>query len=297
MRRILLTMFVILSILLVGGCSSKKNLNHIFDTYEIETTEKIPYVYYDKLVLDNQIIDFREIVKNQYNGIFHEVYVIQDDIIWFGFSNIAINESDSRQWNIAVMHIDTKEINICYSGEFCLGFATNKAYTQNNNYSKNNQTDNGFYYDGKIVLTDYVKTVEYDLKTETSTEFMATSYEYPISAIEAEIIDYHTILFSKENNQKVFDVNQGKQSSKVFEKLYKLENKKNWQGKSYLSELFDKVQIVNNQIYIICRVINWHGETYAIVFQYNYDTNGCNYILHCFMDDVIGNKLYIVPKI
>lgn len=298
-QRISLALFVVLLSLLVGGCSSRKKINHIFDTYEIETTEKIPYVYYDKLALDNLIIDFGEILdENKYNWLFHEVYVIQNNTIWFGFSDIGSNENGSRQWNIASMNVDSKELNICYSGEFCLGFETDKVYVQNNNHSnESHQNDNGFYYNGKIILTDHVKTVEYDLQTKKSTEFMAGSYEYPTLEIEAEIVDHHTISFSKENKQKVFDVNHGKQKSNVFEKLYELEKEKNWQGKSYLSKLFDKVQIVNNQIYIICRVYNWDGETHAIVFQYDYDTNSCKYAFHCFMDDIIGNDLYVVPII
>ena len=134
-------------------------------------------------------------------------------------------------------------------------------------------------------------------KTNNSTEFIATSYAYPKLSIEADIIKRHTILFSDGNKEKIFDVKQGKQSSKVFEKLCELEKKKNWQGKSYLSELFDNVQIVNNQIFIICRVLNWDGETHAIVFEYDYDSNDCKYAFHCFMDDVIGNNLNIVPLV
>lgn len=300
MKRISFALFVILLGLLVGGCSSRKKINHIFDTYEIEATEKIPYVYYDTLISGNISIDFGEILdENKYNGVFHEVYVVHGNTIWFGFSDVKSNENGSSKWNIASINVSGKELDICYSGEFCLGIGADKVYVQNNNnHSKEGyQTDNGFYYDGKIVLTDRVKTVEYDLQTKKSTEFMARSYEYPTLAIEAEIVDHHTISFLKENKQKVFDVKQGKQTSNVFKKLYELEKEKNWQGKSYLSELFDKVQIVNNQIYIICRVFNWDGETHAIVFQYDYDTNSCKYAFHCFMDDIIGNDLYVVPII
>ena len=298
MKRISFALFVILLSLLAGGCSSRKNINHIFDAYEIETTEMIPYVYYDTLIFGNIIIDFGEILnENKCNGAFHEVYVIQDDTIWFGYADVKSNENDSIQWNIASINVSGKGFNICYSGDFCLEIGADKVYMHNNNnhLKEDYQTDNGFYYDGKIVLTDHVKTVEYDLQTNNSTEFMATSYEYPTLLIEAEIVDHHTISFLKENKQKVFDVKQGKQTSKVFKKLYELEKEKNWQGKSYLSELFDKVQIVNDQIYIICRVFNWDGETHAIVFQYDYDTNSCKYAFHCFMDDIIGNDLYVVP--
>ena len=274
-------------------------MNHIFDSYEIETTKKISYVYYDTLICDNTVIDLSEILyENNCNGVFHEVYVIQDDTIWFGYADVKSDGNDSTIWNIASLSVSGTDFNICYSGEFCLESGAEKVYMHNNNnhLKDDYQTDNGFYYDGKIVLTDRAKTVEYDLRTNNSTEFMATNYEYPTLVIEAEIVDHHTILFSKENKQKVFDVKQAKQTSTVFKKLYELEKEKNWQGKSYLSELFDKVQIINNQIYIICRVINWDGETHAIVFQYDYDTNVCKYAFHCFMGDIIGNDLYVVPR-
>lgn len=281
-KRILFASFVIVLTLLTGGCSSRKKINQIFDTYEIETAKTIPYVYYDTLIFGDIVVDFGEILnKNECTGVFREVYVIQDDTIWFGYADVKSNENNSTKWNIASINSKSKEVNVCYSGEF----------------SSQTKTDSSFYYDSKIVLTDDVKIVEYNLQTRKATEYSSKSYEYPTLLIEADIIDYHTISFLDGNKEKIFDVKQGKQSSKVFEKLCQLEKKKDWQGNSYLSELFDNVQIVNNQIFIVCRVLNWDGETHAIVFEYDYDSNSCKYAFHCFMDDVIGNNLKVVPLV
>lgn len=298
MKRIISTLLILALSLVIVGCSSGEKLNQTFDTYEIETKEKISYVYYDTLVYGDRIINFEEMLdKSEYRGTFHEVYFIQGDTIWFGFSNATKNEDGSKTWHIASINADSKEINICYSGNFGLKKGADKFYAQNNNrLSEGHQVDNGFYYDGKIVLTDRTKTVEYDLQANKIAEFAASDYEYPILPIKADIIDYHTVSFSKESREKIFDVKQARQSSIAFEKLYELEQEKNWQGKPYLSELFDNVQIVDDQIYIICNVFNWNGETHAIVFQYDFDTNSCKYAFHRFMDDVIGNNLYIVPQ-
>lgn len=298
MRRISLVLLVIVISILIGGCSSRKKINDMFDSYEIETAEKIPYVCYNTLVYNNATLDFDKLLdENISNGVFHEVYVVQDDIIWFGYSDVKRNENGAKKWYIASVTVDGSDLNIAYSGEFCLESEADQSYVQNNNSHMKEYylTANGFYYDGKIILTDHIKTIEFDLETASSEEFSVVDYKYPTLSIETEIVDYQTISFCKNSEQKIFNVEIGKQTSKAFKKLFELKEEKNWQGKSYLSELFDKVQIVNNQIYILCRVINWDGETHAIVFQYDFENNSCKYAFNSFMDDIIGNDLYVVP--
>ena len=300
MRRIFSIVLIVIILLSMMGCSSRKNLNNYFNDFKIETSQPIPYVCYDTLTFGNKKIDFSEVLKtNKIQGIFNEVYVIKDNTIWFGYSNIDKNENGSQTWNVASIVIDSDQLNLIYSGEFCMDNKADKTYTQNNNKNSGNLyvTDNGYYYDGKIVLTDKVKVVEIDMTTMESQEFLSTDYQHPTLSVEAEIIDHQNILFHKDSIQRTFDIKTGEQSSKGFKKLCQLEKKKNWQGKSYLSELFDKVQIVDEKVYIICRIINWDGETHAVVFQYDFDNHICYYAFHCFMDDVISNHLYVVPTI
>ena len=297
MRRILLVIFVCLQCLMVCGCLSRTELNNTFDGFEIETTNPIPYVCYDTLVYGDADLNLSQICKD-HNGELHEVYVIQNDKIWFGFGADETDEDGAMEWHIASVNISGNDFDICYSGKFGAESGADKGYQQNNNsLTSGYQTDNGYYHDGKIVLSDRLKTVEYDLQTSRATEFAEDRYGYPALAIEAEITDHFTISFSKENRQKTFDMGQGKQCSKAFAALCNLENERNWEGQSCLSGLFDKVQIIDEQAYIICRALNWHGETHAIVFQYDYETNSIKYAFHHFMGDLIGNNLYIVPTI
>lgn len=300
MRRALLVLLAIVISLFNEGCSSRKELNDIFDAYEVETAEKVPYVCYDTLVFHDVALDFDQLLDgNISDGVFHEVYAVRDDMIWFGYSDATRNENGAKTWYIASVAIDGRNFQIAYSGEFCSETEADQAYVKNNTSPAKERyfTANGFYYGGKIILTDHVKTVAYDLSTGNTMEFSAADYEYPTLPIEAEIIDHQTISFCKDTEQKIFDVETGIQTSAVFKELFELENKKNWQGKSYLSELFDKVQFVNHQVFILCRVMNRAGETHAVVFQYDFENNSCKYAFHCFMDDLIGNDLYVVPKI
>ncbi len=307
MKRIISIILLLLtSIFLLGGCiltqsiSSRREINRLFDSFEVETDEKVSYVRYDKLVVGDAVLDFDELLADsKYNGFLNEVYAIKGDTVWFSFTKHGKNENGSRTWCIAYMNVTDMSINICYSGEFCIGEGAYKHYKQDNNDSSliKHKTDSGFYYNGKIVITDFVKTVEYDLKAQKATEFMAENRDYSFG-ITTEIIDAYTINFTKGDNQKVFDINQSKQTSETFAKMFnELEKKQTYSGESSLSYLFDAVEIFENEIYIICRVLNYAGETHAIVFQYDFETNSCKYAFNYFMNDVISDSLYVVPTV
>lgn len=287
-----------MSLLLFSACSSKDKLTDMFDSFATETAESVAYVCYNTLTINNETLNLEKVLKqNGIDGIFHEIYVIQNDTIWFGYSDTKDN--GTKQWHIASTSMDGDILNIAYSGTFGLENEADKTYIQNSNSHQEDRysTANGFYYNGKIILTDHVKMIEFDLSTASAKECSTKDYILPTLPIQIEITDYQTIKFCKDSEQKTFNIETAKSTSEAFEQLYNMESKKNWQGKSYLSELFNKVQVVNEQIFIICRVINWDGETHAIVFQYDFKNNSCQYAFHCFMDDVIGNDLYIVPKI
>ena len=300
MRRIMLFFLAIVMGLFMGGCSSRAQLNDMFDAFGTETAEKVPYVYFDTLVLNDVSLDFGELLEeNVPGGVFHEVYAVRDGRIWFGYSAAGRTESGAKQWIIASVDPDGKNWNAAYQGEFCLGSGADQTYGRHTNCHSQDSygSANGFYDDGKIILTDHVKTAVFDLATAHAEECAATDYDYPTAAIEAEMIDHQTISFCRNSEQKIFNVETGSQTSTAFEKVCSLQNEKNWQGKSCLSELFDSVQIVNDQVFILCRVLNWSGETHAVVFQYDFENNSCKYAFHCFMNDLIGNDLYVVPAI
>lgn len=293
-------LFAIILCLLLSGCAQNKTLYDTFDAYDIEVDEQVPYVYYSTLVYNGREIDFRELLdKNTVNGSFHEVYVIRNKTIWFGYSDAKRNENGAKVWNIASVNSDGTGFNVVYSGEFCYKNESDQHYAQNNNsHSKDRYLkDNGFYGNGKIVLTDRVKLVEFDLETLKSEEILAENYEYPAMPFEVKIIDSKTIEFYRNSEKKIFTVESARKTSEAFEQLYELENEKNWDGISYLYDLFEKVQIVENKVYIICKVLNWYGETHAIVFAYDFEENNCRYAFHCFMDDIIGNRLYVVLEL
>lgn len=272
----------------------------MFNAFEVETSEPVAYVYYNTLVFQDKTLDFDELLKQKkIDGTFHEVYAIQNNIVWFGYSVAEIDENNAQQWYIASVTPDGNDLNIVYSGTFCLDENADQNYSQHNSSYEEEfySCNNGFYDNGKIILTDYVKTVEFDLTTASSQEVSTQDYNFPTLPVQVEILDYETIIFCKNSEQKTFNTETGETTSKALKKMLELKTKKDWEGESYLAQLFDKVQMVNGQIFILCRVINWDGETHAIAFQYDFEKNACQYAFHCFMDGIISNKLYVVPTI
>ena len=300
MRRFLSVLLAMIIVLLsCGGCSRTK-INNMFNSFEVETPEPVAYVYYNTLVFQDKTLNFDELLeKNGIDGIFREVYVIQNDTVWFGYSDTERDENGAKQWHIASVTIDGKDLNVAYTGAFCLSDKADQTYRQNNNSHKEERylNANGFYDDGKIILTDHVKTVEFDLNTVSSQEVSTQDYDFPTLPAQVEILDYETITFCKNSEEKTFNTETGETTSKAFKKMMELKTEKDWEGESYLSELFDQVQMVNDQIFILCRVTNWLGETHAIAFQYDFEKNACQYAFHCFMGDIISNDLYVVPTI
>lgn len=301
-RRVPSGLFVLLIMLLsvlLNGCYSKKEIKDLFESFSEETNQKTPYVYYNTFVFDDVILDFNALLeKNNIDGTFHEVYVLQDDIIFFGYSEERRSQNGGKEWCIATITLGQKKIDTIYRAEFCVENRSDQYYTpSSNSYSPDGYlTANGFYHNNKIILTDHVKLIEFELTTRNAVELITQSYQYPTMPV-VEIVDCETISFSKNSQQKTFGAKEGKQTSEVFREMFKLYKEKNWKGESLLSDMFNKVQIVDNQIYIICRVMNWNGETHAVVYLYDFETNSCQYAFHCFMDDLITNNLYVVPMV
>lgn len=299
MKRTLLTALAVLLSVLLAGCSfgntSRKELNRRFDSYQSEVVEVVPYVYLNTLVFGDVSIDFDAVLKNNgCEGTFHEVYVVQGDTVWFGYADVQ-REGGVGKWNIATVATDGTGFAVHYNGEFGESDTADTHYVQAN-IGWDGQNDNGWYEDGKIVMTDRVKTVAFDLQTSQVEEYEASDYPSPTKEIEAERLDYQTLSFTKDGLQKTLNITKAGQSSAVFDDLSHLAAEKNWEGVSCLSALFDSVQVVGDEIYVFCRVLNWDGETHSLVFQYDYETNSLRFVFHRFTNDLILRRLYVVPN-
>lgn len=143
-------------------------------------------------------------------------------MIWFGYSDAERDENGAKQWHIASVTIDGKDLNLAYTGAFCLSDKADQTYRQNNNSHKEERylSANGFYDDGKIILTDHVKTKEFDLAITSFQEVSTEDYEFPILPVQVEILNYQTITFCKDSEQKLSMLKPDKQPVKLLKSYW-----------------------------------------------------------------------------
>lgn len=69
-----------------------------------------------------------------------------------------------------------------------------------------------------------------------------------------------------------------------------LSSYKRWNRKSFLSDFFQYVKVINDQIYILCEVMNWNGEAFAVVFKYDFNTEQTFYVMSEKISDRVSTN-------
>ncbi|MBQ4563440.1 MAG: hypothetical protein IJA58_03040 [Lachnospiraceae bacterium] len=266
-------------IIVMGFFGIRKAMDYRIEALQTETSESPAFVAYDTLYYRGNRIEFDQLTgKNTESVAFKEVVVIKDERIWFVCQGWK-KDTEEERWHLASVAQDGSDFQTHYCAEF------------------GGAEDRWFYNDGQIVLSDGIKLVEYDMESGTAEERTASDHAFPTELITAEIKDAETIVFANQGENKQFTVADGEKGSAVFRTMMTWRGKKTAVGDSYLVDLFDNVQMVGEKIYIICRVLNWHGETYALIYEYDIETNTCKYAGSYFMGDVIGSHLYLVEEV
>ena len=296
MKKKIIISVVFLLYLSFSGCVSKKVMDNRLNSLKMETETMPVYVCYRSIYINGEKINSDKFIEGE-SGDIDEIFVIKDSRIWFLWS-IYNKPCDTEIWNITSVAMDGTDRKVHWSGDFCNSESADYSYTRKaNRWNEYYTTANGYYHDGKIVLTDHDKLVEYNMADNTATEYKASEYEYPEVPLIIDIQEHQKIYFTKEAETKVIDLDTAAQNSEAFKKIKELEEKKDWQGVSLLFYLFDNVQIANGDVFIICRIINYGGETHAVVFKYDFYTNTCKYAFNQYTDGIISNYLYVVPVI
>lgn len=291
---------ILLGVIFFQICGPRIVMKYRLNTMQTETKARPSYVVHNTFYGEQNVIDFDKLVsKNVENAVFKEIVVIKSERIWFVYRKDDDRKTPGEVWCLASVNENGSDLQNHFYGEF--GLSENAGINvwvgdpacRETYYEEKN----AFYAGGKIVLQDGVKLIEYDMKTGTVAEKEVSQFVFPEEPIIVKIENWRTIHFLQSGNEKHFTVDEGRQSSSAFRKMMTLEEKKTAMGAGRLANLFHNVQFVGNEIYIICRVLNWHGETYMLVYQYDFESNSCQYVGNHFMDDVIGGYMYFVETV
>ena len=244
----------------------------------------------------NRLVMSRVLEENGIVGEVAEVLVVYDERVWFVHRDIDNTES-GKTWNLYSVAPNGTDLQLHYSEMFGLDGGDYYYYCYNNYQNDFWETKNGFYYDGKIVLTDHVKLIEYDIQTGAVSKMATSEYVYPPNNIEVVVEDFCQIWISNQDQNRVVTIDSLAKSSEAFSTLLELENKKIWSRSSGLSKLLNGVQTDGEDLYIICSVQHWGGEIYAVVFQYDLCADNCDYSFYQYTSDTVDDSFYIVPRV
>ena len=299
-KKLIILSVVLLIFLSFTGCISKRVMDRRLNSLKRETDNVPVYVSYGDIYINGEKINCDEFIKER-RGEVSEVFAVKDNRIWFLWSTyITVDKPyDTGIWSISSVALDGTDMEVHWSGEFCNSESADISYAINEYHWDENRfaVVNGYYYNGKIVLTDHDKLVEYNMTDGTAIEFKASEYEYPEVPLIADIQEHQKICFTKGTETRTIDLETAANNSKAFRKIKELEGKSDWENVPLLEYLFDSVQMINDDIYIICRIINYSGETHAVIFEYDFDSNTCKYAFNQYTNDIIRTYLYLVPVI
>ncbi len=294
-RFMILTFLVLFSCVSLCSCATRER----FHKWKAES-EYVPYVSVSKVGIDDtKNVYLREKLDEKYD--IKEVFVIYNSRIYFVCSTHETNdfEKDKYIWNIVSMDINnTDDIEFCYSGEF--GDVNDYYSLYNLVHSGNYEDKSGFYYDGKIILKDESRLVEYDIESEEVTEYNPEDYKYPQNDYHYTVQeDYQSILLtnSESGYEKLITIDDMADST-YGEDLLKLREETILGGKYLKTDrFFHNVQFIDDELYLICEALNYKGEAYALIFKYDIKNDKYEYVESCFLWDILNYKFYLIEKV
>lgn len=267
---------------------SKYNMRHFFDDWEKEVDEEIAPVLHDYYVY------YRDKKVNLHDispGYIREVFCVSDDRIYFCYSTSTPDSEAGIIWNIASIGLNGENLINHYSCNLFnkSDYLTKDRYIRLSYHDYNENYYGGLYEDNKIYLHGRDRTVVYDICNDTACEVN----EYPMSRYRWNFNDTHSEIVIKDCEQdlcKTVTLESMAEKNNYAKKLLELSSRKIWSGKSPTYKVFSMVRTVGDRIYLICEVLNWNGESFSIVFQYDFSSENVLYVYSIKTSDLVNSR-------
>lgn len=289
---------VIIGICAIPGIQKECSLKNWLNQMEQETDTVPVYVTHKRRVnIDGNSFNVGDIVEEAIGTQSWDYKVVfADTRVWFVY---MLRPSKGNTWtmNIASVDREGKDFQTHYCAEF--------VSVQNSQWSPMDircrstyySDEWCYYYNDKIVLTDKVTLFEYDLQTSTARQYSYASYQHPICEYDCDINNRNTITISTPYGDRIITSEDAAKISTSFATMLEIGDIDIWDQTPSLVYLFDSVQFDGNELYVVCRMHSFYGETYAVVFQYEHDTNELYYCFSQHTGGPIEENLYIVPTV
>lgn len=278
-----LLILVYLSLFLLLAILGRNSMDDYFEEWTAEIDTDV--AFFDGrngfVEANGKVVDCDSIIREKYGKewLNYSFFTVKNDLI-YGMVFLSGENTEFKKL-IDIISIDpsTNQLTVLHSGEYIPDDI--KKYEVDTNYS-----------DGKLVIYDGTKTASYNIESGEyeiglPTDFSYPEQEYTVEKIESEtILECGFIIKSKTEERRLTISDMAERNEKI-KALTELEAHR-WLfffTTEPLKSFIYGLRVVNNEIYLIGRVFDNDGESNAVVFRYDYDTDSFAFVFHSFSSD------------
>lgn len=286
---------VIIAVVLVGTCGAIFILRQVsFARFFRSVTSEVDHipsaVAYGTLYTENAKINLSQICRRETkNGSLEEVFCIAGNKVYFSYT---MSIPAGFHWFLARVDLNTLVMeNICSISN------AKKHYTVNRAVEYKERC--GYYANGQIILNDSDTVLVYTIEPGTAKSYTYEEYNFPRMYVAGETIDANTVVLYIDEKKQTFSLSEMAEGSKSIAYIYELRNKKTWNGTPCISGFFSpsSIQTTGDKIYAMGECLNFSGEAYAIVFEYNRDSESWQFAMSFFSGDTTSRDCYLVEHL
>ena len=291
LKKMILTILILVcavALILVLFLEAKYSLRHYFDDWEAEIDEKIASVCADYLVKYPDSDKFEDLHIG-FPCALRTVYSIENGRIY------ALAQQDSQdgakdKWIIMSMKTDKTDAQIHYETEVS---DYEKYYDLANSAQKElNSSCGGMYDNHHIYIKAYDRIVAYDIVNDT----VEAVEDLPESEYCYRIEKSQKIIISKQGEEdRILTLDKMALTNEYAAALFSLRDYKAWSGRSFVDAFFRYIRELNGKLYVVCQVHNRYGKSFAIVFQYDYDTDSVYYVTSSTSGEYVSMHYSFIP--
>ena len=317
MKIIKIAICSILTFTLLTNCADcikgigRNDLADVLDAWEKEADPDIAiFDGINTVIFKGNRIYLDEAVKDHYENAWNDLLLCVKNNKIYGIHSYNYKQSEyGYTVDIYSIDITTNSFEVLYTDNFGVDESGGAKY-----YLSYKSV---YYQDGTIVMCDGLRGVSYSIDTGDAEEFDSADFsmpkkEYSIetvfgeaeeieihgnrSDISGEPIDHKAIKIVAESEERVITVDYMAQRHPYVKELVNMGVFRNPLGEVDPLERFfcaSDVYVINEKIYLVCRVLDYDGESSGLIFSYDFETDQFTYIDYVFSIDV--PELVIMP--
>lgn len=252
---------VLLASSFVGSYITYKNMEGMLKNIESES-DYIPAVSaYGEVYMDGDEYNIYEAVKD-----YNEDYLLEQVLCVY-----------NKRFYIYVCDINKADY-IASVGMEKLDLSVHEQFDYDTIHTDTRVT----YRDGKVLITDGVNVLEYDIVQDESGTFPAEDYSFPeVSSDYSVLITDSERLELKYNGEATqFDFSEIAETSAGTAELYSYKSKKDWSGASRFDGLYvsDTWSNADGRIYVAAKCRSFDGTLFASILEYDPDEGKWVYV-------------------